>query len=229
MLPPPPARRSVAAHESSSVGATPGCSCRRRARVAAFLLVPFLACCAAADSSEVAASRSDVGAPCIPHDEDYGDFSDHGDGVNLYWGEPCESGLCLAYDFLGRVSCPYGQTQQEVETLPADAPARCRTPRTGEPVTVPVQPQSVDRPPELAVICSCRCDGPESETDYCACPSGMECRHLVDDVGQAASDFAGSYCVPQGYNPGDDVPPGPLCDKESLDPATDCGNDRENP
>jgi hypothetical protein len=58
----------------------------------------------------------------------------------------------------------------------------------------------------------------------------MECRHIVDDTGFDLSEtIAGSYCVHAAYDPDDDDPPGPLCSRDSADPATDCGNNRENP
>jgi hypothetical protein len=119
----------------------------------------------------------------------------------------CGSGVCLAVDFEGNVSCPYGQEATG---------GGCETP-SGEPVEGPVAPQLVDRPPSDAIYCSCRCDGPEG-SDLCACPTGFECRHLIDDLGLgSAEEYAGSYCIKAGTYVEDSVAlaEGPRCD-ESL-------------
>ena len=64
---------------------------------------------------------------------------------------------------------------------------------------MPVRPQLVDRPPEKAVYCSCRCDGPDRNVQYCECPSGYVCQKLVDAYGTSGgAQLAGSYCIKDG-------------------------------
>lgn len=132
-----------------------------------------------------------LGEPCVPQEEYRTAFSGFSaTEVNVETRSPsCTSGICLAHNFEGRVSCPYGQHDGSVPP--------CLTP-AGDPVTVPVRPQIVDRPPEDAVVCSCRCDGPEGEGPFCGCPSGMECVELIKDIGVGRKDVAGSYCIRAG-------------------------------
>ena len=149
-----------------------------------------------------------VGHPCIPEDEYRTLFS--GFGATEVYVESrsfqCMTRVCLVDHFQGRVSCPYGQTEDDL-SLPGDDPKRCRVPATdgreeGEEIEVAVDPWLVARPPEDAVYCSCRCDGPDPSADYCECPSGYACRELVPDLGPLGSgNLAGSYCVKDGGNP----------------------------
>jgi hypothetical protein len=64
----------------------------------------------------------------------------------------------------------------------------------GEQVTVPVQPQLAARPPDEAMTCSCRCDGPSGTGPFCACPRGSVCAFEVSTFGLGDAD--GTYCVP---------------------------------
>ncbi len=144
-------------------------------------------------------------------------------------------GLCIANHFQGRVTCPYGQTQEEIDTLPPNDPMRCRAADTGggvstEPVLVPVDPQRIDRRGDDAVVCTCQCAGPERSMPaegWCACPSSMECGSLIPDLGGSSS--MSGYCIPVGTSYDPTQPPRETCDKKGTDPATDCGNGRKNP
>lgn len=145
----------------------------------------------------------------------------------------CASGVCLVNHFQGRVTCPYGQSEEELDLPPGD-PRRCRIPDetyavTDQPVEVPVVPQIATRSPEDSVYCSCRCAGPDPNASYCACPSGTECVELVADIGLGdRGGFVGSYCIKPGTT-FDESSPSPLCDKDGTTSESDCGNDRQNP
>ncbi|MGA2448235.1 MAG: hypothetical protein ABTD50_06145 [Polyangiaceae bacterium] len=91
--------------------------------------------------------------------------------------------VCIVNHFQGRVSCPYGQSSDPDAGLPP-----CYTP-SGVLVSgsTPTPPQCVDRPPEMTVTWSCRCDG----NGGCQCPSGSECV----DMGIVPGDSVGSYCL----------------------------------
>ncbi|HYO96805.1 MAG TPA: hypothetical protein VER33_19980 [Polyangiaceae bacterium] len=175
----------------------------------------------------------EVGEACISPEERNPQFSGFSsEETNIAAVADSEVLVCLYNRFHGRVSCPYGQTPEEIASLPSDSPRRCRVPdaagnATVAPVTVPVDPQFVYRSADKAAHYSCRCDGP-APGDYCRCPSSMVCVELVEDFpGPEPSPFAGSYCVKRGYDR--DAPLGATCDASSTDPATDCGNDRANP
>lgn len=177
-----------------------------------------------------------VGAPCVPGDERQSEFGGaEVTGVTLAMGHPaCSSGLCLVNHFQGRVTCPYGQTEQDL-TLPPDDGRRCRVAdeATGEimdePVTRSVFPQLAARRAEDVVLCSCRCAGPDPEVEYCSCPEGTECTPLIQDLGLGPGDIAGSYCIKVGTAYDESAPSGPLCSKDAASAETDCGNDRRNP
>jgi hypothetical protein len=89
--------------------------------------------------------------------------------------------------FQGRVTCPYGQGEQQEEL--------CALPGSGEPVTVPVEAQLEARPPTDSVYCSCRCDGPDPNAEYCDCGEGFICVEMADLVIPGYEDRLGSYCV----------------------------------
>jgi hypothetical protein len=137
-----------------------------------------------------------VGDPCIPEDEyrtDFGGYSK--DEVNIESRSfQCETRVCLVNKFQGRVSCPYGTKNG----------GACETPDLTDTITVPVQPQLLERRPEQAVYCSCRCDGEKSNAPYCECPEGFSCENLIDDIGLGNAQLAGSYCVRTGTNKGAD-------------------------
>jgi hypothetical protein len=143
-----------------------------------------------------------VGDPCVPEEEYAPDFP--GFGVEEIGVETqslqCMTRLCLVNHFQGRVSCPRGQTQADLALEGSDR-ARCRAPGSSDArtaVRVPVAAWDLDRPPDRAVYCSCRCDGPDPKAHYCECPKGYACTELIPDVGFGASELPGSYCVREG-------------------------------
>lgn len=95
----------------------------------------------------------DMGEACVPADDDVPSFSGFAVGeVNISTEDGrCSSGTCLVHHFQGRVSCPEGNLDE----------GDCFTP-SGALVSVAVQPQLAERPADLTVHCSCRCDGPRS-------------------------------------------------------------------
>jgi hypothetical protein len=125
----------------------------------------------------------------------------------------CETRLCLANHFEGRVSCPYGQasTGTAAGTTAYDGTRQpCELPGTGgtdvpvdgvdtttglvdsPPDVLPPQPGAVlpnctDRTAAQAVYCSCRCANVDGQTNdgsnYCSCPTGFSCTQLVSSVG----------------------------------------------
>lgn len=101
----------------------------------------------------------------------------------------CQSRLCLVNHFQGRVSCPYGQ---------GDGATDCKIEGSGEPVTVKVPPQLVERRADDAVYCSCRCAGPDPTARYCECPSGFSCSDVVPELGRGRAQLPGRYCIRAG-------------------------------
>jgi len=164
------------------------------------------------------------GDPCLPSLEGSVDFTGgYLEDIAIEFQAPsCEAGFCFSHHFQGRVSCPYGQTQAEVESEPA-----CFVPWSNAPVTVPVSPQLVDRRSDDAAVCSCRCDGPDANGRYCTCPLGMKCAGLTDgwfsDFPSPTTGLEGSFCIPLGtdYDP-TDPPSDEVCDKERMN----CGDAR---
>jgi len=155
-----------------------------------------------------------IGDPCVPEDEHRATFSNF--SISEVYIESrsfqCETRICLVNHFQGRVSCPYGQVPENL-SLPPDAPERCRLPgtdgdRQDESVSVPVRAWRVDRTPDDSVYCSCRCDGPDPNAQYCECPSGYACEELVPEFGapddtRTRRQLTGSYCIKSGtkYDP----------------------------
>lgn len=177
--------------------------------------VLFLAC--ATELRTVAPAP--VGAPCLPDVESSASFGNfHVTEASVELGsQGCQSGICLVNHFQGRVSCPYGQPGPEYE------PARCFLPGSAESVSLAVEPQLVDRPPETSVTCSCRCDGP-GDGPFCPCPDGLVCEPLFDALGLPGEEaYVGSYCLSQDsiYNPAAGFPRG-TCIGDSADSGT-CG------
>ena len=163
-----------------------------------------------------------LGRACVPIDEYAPGFSGYDEEeimVENHNAACGEDSVCLVNHFRGRVTCPYGQTQDDIDSLPGEDERRCVTPaRAGEaapdPVTVPVRPQLEERRSEATVYCSCRCAdaaGHDDGRDFCLCPSGFSCEHLVDDLGLGGDDIAGSYCVKQGTVFEQTAPPGASC------------------
>jgi hypothetical protein len=147
-----------------------------------------------------------VGDPCTPEDEFFEDFSGFAVGeVNVESRSfQCETRVCLVNKFRGRVSCPYGTNGASPDS---DAPPTvnhnlpCEVPGFGGNVTVPVEPQLIQRSPEVAVYCSCRCGGSDPNARYCECPSGFECAEIVTsqtNQNSGQEQLAGSYCIRSG-------------------------------
>lgn len=169
-----------------------------------------------------------VGDPCTPEDEYRQNFNGYAmTEVNVESKSfQCETRVCIVNHFQGRVSCPFGQTQEIIDMggahkAPTD-PARCRIPGTNgkhcvdannkavdcptedgnkniDEITVPVASQLVYRNAQDTVYCSCRCKGPDPAARYCECPSGYQCSELVRELGlPGKAELAGSYCVKSG-------------------------------
>ncbi|HYP78234.1 MAG TPA: hypothetical protein VER12_19810 [Polyangiaceae bacterium] len=161
-----------------------------------------------------------VGDPCTPEDEYGRKFSGYASTeVNVESKSfQCETRVCLANHFQGRVSCRYGQ-----EAPAADGTgATCHVPGDpSKPILVKVDPQLVERQADRAVYCSCRCDGEDKNARYCKCPSGYACSHIKDDINLGAGQLAGSYCVRDGtaYT-GSEVA---KCDAATQNCGTDTG------
>jgi hypothetical protein len=151
----------------------------------------------------------DLGEPCLPSVERDPSFPGFTLGtVSVEMQAPgCASEVCLVHNFQGRVSCPYGQTEEQALETPA-----CFVPGTDVAVQTDVAPQLVARSAEQASVCSCRCDGPDPALSYCECPESMECAPLVPDFGLGAGLDGGSYCVPRGSLISETGQGGPVCD-----------------
>jgi hypothetical protein len=131
-----------------------------------------------------------VGDPCIPeleYEPGFGGFSKDEVSVESRSFQ-CETRLCLVNKFQGRVSCPYGQ----------DDLGQCKSPDGDAEIAVLVPPQLVSRPPSAAVYCSCRCDGPTSDSPYCECPRGFTCADLIPNIQLGEDQLIGGYCVKNG-------------------------------
>ncbi|HEX2673643.1 MAG TPA: hypothetical protein VHM25_22345 [Polyangiaceae bacterium] len=147
----------------------------------------------------LACAPGGVGDPCIPEDEYRVEFSGYNaKEVNVESKSfQCETRVCLANHFQGRVSCKYGQEAGAGNcTRPGDK---------SQPITVAVDAQLKNRTAEKAVYCSCRCDGEDKNARYCKCPSGYACTKLQEDYHLGSAQLAGSYCVRDGtgYDPAD--------------------------
>lgn len=190
----------------------------------------FLLLAATLGLSALGCQGGGVGDPCIPEDEYRQNFNGYQmTEVNVESKSfQCETRVCIVNHFQGRVSCPYGQSQEAIATgtghLTPDAPARCRVPGTdgshcvqgtnvlsckdNEPnsntvnideITVPVDSQAVYRNAQDTVYCSCRCKGPDPTARYCECPSGYQCEELVRELGlPGKAQLAGNYCIKSG-------------------------------
>ena len=180
---------------------------------------------AAALVAGIGCESGGVGDPCTPEDEFFEDFSGFAVGeVNVESRSfQCETRVCLVNKFRGRVSCPYGTNgtpppaaDGTTPTVNHDRP--CEVPGFGGYVTVPVEPQLIQRSPEVAVYCSCRCDGADPNARYCECPSGFECAEIVTSQTSQNSgqeQLAGSYCI----RTGSDVDPITIQQAECSIPA----------
>lgn len=155
------------------------------------------------DTSDNAGGVVPVGTACIPTEELNPNFAGFdADSVNVETGaKACAPGVCLVAYFRGRVTCPYGQAADPsagMSTVDPNIPASdlCYVPGgsgdASHRIQVPVAPQLVNRPPDTAVFCSCRCAGANPSATYCTCPTGYVCQDLIDSGGEP---FQGSYCV----------------------------------
>jgi hypothetical protein len=130
-----------------------------------------------------------IGQACVTEDESFTTFSGFSMGeINIEGpGGSCGPELtCIVNRFQGRVTCPGGQTADEL--------GNCLTPE-GSAVSVPVPPQLESRPAERHVTCSCRCAGPDRGAGYCSCPDGMQCEELIGARPGVVDSYAGSYCT----------------------------------
>lgn len=206
-----------------------GCWLLARAVAVATLPVLLLGCSVKDPASTQPSTL--MGKACIPFDETIPAFSGSG-GVSMYLGATdCGGEVCFAYEFQGRVTCPYGQSDEGIATLPATDPGRCRLPdetgrMTQAPVTVEVPPQLVERRAEVSVYCSCACAGTDSSKEYCTCPSNMRCEQIV--VGGSRITDTG-FCVRLDSPDRTSTISTVTCSRSSSDPITDCGNNRQNP
>ena len=180
------------------------------------LLIPVLAI--AAGNAAVGCKAGGVGDPCIPEDEYTSTFSGFGEAEANVESRSfqCETRVCIANHFRGRVSCPYGQVEAVASAVAAaaaaqppvlistlgspvsDPPGPCYIPSSTDPVKVPVQAQLVNRRAETTVYCSCRCSGPDKNAVYCQCPSGYDCLPLVPDLNLGQAQLVGQYCLKSG-------------------------------
>jgi hypothetical protein len=154
---------------------------------------------AASSQATAALLEESVGAPCIPQTERFPNFQGYQTNETDIddHAAQCATRVCMVVNFRGRSTCTYGQSADPNDLRSADP---CRVPGTGEPVTVPVEPQVASRRTEDAVYCSCRCDGPDGTGPFCACPTGFECAHIFPAgvVPSAREDLLGSYCIKAG-------------------------------
>jgi hypothetical protein len=180
-----------------------------------------------------------VGDPCVPEAEYAPSFLGFAfNEVNVESKSfQCQTRLCLANHFQGRVTCPYGQnstgtaagsaafdgTNQPCKT-PINENVDGVDPTTGTVDTPPagvggaagpgaVRPNCTDRTADKAVYCSCRCadvDGNQpADQVFCACPTGFTCTQLVSSIGASNEGLTGAYCIKNGT---------------AFDPNSSCGN-----
>ena len=153
-----------------------------------------------AGTAAVACKAGGVGDPCIPEDEYTSTFSGFGEAEANVESRSfqCETRVCIANHFRGRVSCPYGQTL-DPKTKALTSPAGpCNIPSSTDQVAVDVDAQLMNRRAETTVYCSCRCEGPDKNAVYCECPSGYSCLPLVPDLNLGQAQLVGKYCLKNG-------------------------------
>jgi hypothetical protein len=161
-------------------------------------------------------SQTGVGDPCVPEQEYDPTFSGFDPGeVNVESKSfDCQTRLCLANHFEGRVTCPYGQDSTGAPPAGKDQNgnpiAGCVVPgtttaivgATGSNAGKTVQPQCLARTPDKAVYCSCHCANVQGNTNdgenYCTCPEGYACTQLVSSTGQSNEGLTGGYCIKSG-------------------------------
>lgn len=146
-----------------------------------------MACSGKTEEPKAEAGTPGTGDVCISEAENEPNFTGFGSSETLIETDApaCATGICVVHAFQGRVSCPYGQES---------AGGGCVTPLADDPVTVPVVPQLVARPPSIASICSCACQG-DGPGPFCSCPSSMECANVLGEPPPALGVAWDWYCV----------------------------------
>ncbi|MGH7295488.1 MAG: hypothetical protein ACRELB_11170 [Polyangiaceae bacterium] len=170
-----------------------------------------------------------VGDPCVPEAEYSQAFLGFSyKEVNVESKSfQCQTRLCLANHFQGRVTCPYGQsstgtaagttafdetpgtsaclTPISQAVTGVDSSGNVQAPPAGVPPTAApgaVLPNCTDRTAQNAVYCSCRCANIDGNTNdganYCKCPTGFSCEQLVSAIGNIDTGITGGYCVKKG-------------------------------
>ncbi len=143
-----------------------------------------------------------VGMSCIPRDEYEPGFSGFSLGettIETVNANCPDESVCLVHQFRGRVSCPYGQTLEDL-SLPLDDPQRCTVAKdAGAAVTVEVQAQLVQTAGNRGVYCSALCADAQGKRNdgrsYHDCPDGFHCELLSDSLLITSQDIGGSYCL----------------------------------
>ena len=159
-----------------------------------------------AGSAAVGCAPGGVGDPCVPEDEYTATFNGFGAAEANVESRSfqCETRVCIVNHFQGRVSCPYGQTLDDIAAGPNGGPhGRCHIPADTALVSQPVEAQLLTRRADSTVYCSCRRKGADTTAKYCTCPSGYSCSPLIPDLGLGKANLAGSYCLKNGtdYKP----------------------------
>lgn len=178
-------------------------------------------------------AKSGVGDPCIPEQEYDPTFTGFNDKESSFESKSfqCETRLCLANHFRGRVTCPYGQTEggnagkgaTEGCTIPGDKNQKV----TGRDGNAAVQAQCADRKAADTVYCSCRCANLEGRTDdganYCECPDDYQCEQLATSIGAGDTGLTGAYCIKKKTKYEDGA-----CLTSCGQDTTDCGRQYQN-
>jgi len=165
-------------------------------------MLPFIL----AGAATLGCTPGHIGDPCVPEDEYNATFTGFGEAEANVESRSfqCETRVCIANHFRGRVTCPYGQTSDYLTANVPNAanvygtpePGLCYVPgSSAQAVSVAVDTQLLDRRAEDTVYCSCRCSGPDKSANYCTCPTGFSCEPLIPDLGFSQAQLVGSYCL----------------------------------
>jgi hypothetical protein len=189
-----------------------------------FILVALAATVSVCVVSGTGCNATGVGDPCVPEAEYSPAFLDFKfTEVNVESKSyQCQTRLCLANHFQGRVTCPYGQDPSGTTAFGSMKGSPCLTPigqkvdgidpatgtydnpcsGTATDCNAAVLPNCKDRTGTNAVYCSCRCmdvDGNRpSDQVFCDCPTGFTCTQLVTSINQGNEGLTGGYCVKNG-------------------------------
>ena len=169
----------------------------------AVVSVALVACGGAVDEPGAVSSPlsgQPVGSSCVPereNDPTFEGFVESDVSLEVPHGAKSGDPVCLIDHFRGRVSCPYGQT----DDFGAREKPTCKTPK-GEAVVggenAWVLAQCVDRRAAQAVYTSCRCANVDGKTDdgdtYCACPTDFACTEVFFAIGASRTGVEGTYC-----------------------------------